>query len=94
MRLLKKFTYWLRGNIRRVPEPVETVHSARRLLESGAGDCDDMTVFLLTWARYWGRRAKIALYYRRRGREKIYYHIAPVVSGIAMDVYQEFGELK
>jgi hypothetical protein len=86
--------FWAQQNIRKVPEPVETVHSANRLIEVGAGDCDDFTVFFLAWGRFHRfHPLQIALYFRTE-EERIYYHIAPVIGKIPMDVYQEFGELE
>jgi transglutaminase-like putative cysteine protease len=39
---------WVQQNVRYTKDPfrVEVLHSARRMLELGAGDCDDMTILL------------------------------------------------
>ena len=45
---IKALFEWVQSNIRytRDPHRVELLHSARRMLELRAGDCDDMTILL------------------------------------------------
>jgi hypothetical protein len=45
---VKALFEWVQRNVRYTKDPlsVETLHSARRMLELRAGDCDDMTILL------------------------------------------------
>jgi transglutaminase-like putative cysteine protease len=72
---------WVRQNIRYTRDifRVELLHSARRMLELRAGDCDDMTVLLGAMLVATGHPVRIVLTGFKRTRPHVYSHIYPEV---------------
>jgi transglutaminase-like putative cysteine protease len=72
---------WVRRNIRYTRDifRTELLHSARRMLELRAGDCDDMTILLGALLRSTGYPVRLALVGFRRDRPHAYSHIYPEV---------------
>jgi transglutaminase-like putative cysteine protease len=72
---------WVRRNVRYTRDifRVELLHSARRMLELRAGDCDDMTVLLGAMLASTGHPVRIVLTGFRRNRPHVYSHIYPEV---------------
>ena len=68
---------WVRGNIRYTRDifRVELLHSARRMLELRAGDCDDMTILLGAMLMSTGYPVRIVLAGFRPDRPKSYSHV-------------------
>src|SRR5262245_5268886 len=58
---------------------VELLHSARRMLELRAGDCDDMTILLGAMLLSTGHPVRLILAGFRRNRPHSYSHIYPEV---------------
>lgn len=58
---------------------VELLHSARRMLELRAGDCDDMTILLGSMLMSTGHPVRLVLAGFRRNRPHSYSHIYPEV---------------
>jgi transglutaminase-like putative cysteine protease len=58
---------------------VETLHTARRMLELRAGDCDDMTILLGAMLLATGHPVRLALAGYAPGRPHSYSHIYPEV---------------
>src|SRR5215467_12592552 len=58
---------------------VELLHSARRMLELKAGDCDDMTILLGAMLLSTGHPVRLALAGFKRNRPHVYSHIYPEV---------------
>lgn len=56
---------------------VELLHSARRMLELRAGDCDDMTILLGAMLLSTGHPVRLVLAGFRRNRPHAYTHIYP-----------------
>jgi hypothetical protein len=54
---------WVQGNIRYTKDPfrVEVLHSARRMLQLRAGDCDDMTILLGSMLEAVGHPVRLVL---------------------------------
>jgi transglutaminase-like putative cysteine protease len=59
---------------------VETLHTARRLLELRAGDCDDMTILLGAMLMSTGHPVRLVLAGYNPGRPHAYSHIYPEVN--------------
>ena len=72
---------WVRGNIRYTRDifEVETLHTARRLLELRAGDCDDMTILLGAMLKSTGHPVRLCLAGFDRRFPHLYSHIYPEV---------------
>ena len=68
---------WVRRNIRYTRDiwQVETLHTARRMLELRAGDCDDMTILLGAMLMSTGHPVRLVLAGFRRNRPHSYSHI-------------------
>ena len=68
---------WVRRNIRYTRDifQVETLHTARRMLELRAGDCDDMTILLGAMLVATGHPVRLVLAGFRRNRPHSYSHI-------------------
>jgi transglutaminase-like putative cysteine protease len=59
---------------------VELLHSARRMLELQAGDCDDMTILLGAMLLSTGHPVRLVLAGFNRHRPHVYSHIYPQVN--------------
>jgi hypothetical protein len=59
---------------------VELLHSARRMLELRAGDCDDMTILLSAMLLSTGHPVRLVLAGFKRNRPHTYSHIYPEVN--------------
>jgi len=72
---------WVRRNVRYTRDifRVELLHSARRMLELKAGDCDDMTILLGAMLRSTGHPVRLVLVGFRPKRPHLYSHIYPEV---------------
>ncbi len=72
---------WVRKNIRYTRDifRVELLHSARRMLELRAGDCDDMTILLGAMLISTGHPVRLALVGFRPDKPHVYTHIYPEV---------------
>lgn len=72
---------WVRRHVRYTRDiyRVELLHTARRMLELQAGDCDDMTILLGSMLKSTGHPVRIALVGFRRNRPHLYSHIYPEV---------------
>ena len=73
---------WVRRNIRYTRDifSVELLHTARRMLELRAGDCDDMTILLGAMLMSTGHPVRLVLTGFRRHKPHVYSHIYPEVS--------------
>ena len=73
---------WVRENIRYTRDifQVELLHSARRMLELRAGDCDDMTILLGAMLKSTGHPVRLVLAGFRPGKPHSYSHIYPEVN--------------
>jgi transglutaminase-like putative cysteine protease len=73
--------HWVRSNVRYTRDiyRVELLHSARRMLEIRAGDCDDMTILLGAMLLSTGHPVRLALVGFRAKRPHMYSHIYPEV---------------
>lgn len=86
---------WVRRNIRYTRDifRVELLHTARRMLELRAGDCDDMTILLGAMLMSTGHPVRLALAGFRRNKPHSYSHIYPEVdlggNWIALDATME-----
>jgi transglutaminase-like putative cysteine protease len=69
--------HWVRNNIRYTRDifRVELLHTARRMLELQAGDCDDMTILLGAMLVATGHPVRIALTGFRLEKPHVYSHI-------------------
>ena len=69
--------HWVRNNIRYTRDifRVELLHTARRMLELQAGDCDDMTILLGAMLVATGHPVRIALTGFNQRRPHVYSHI-------------------
>lgn len=82
---------WVRRNIRYTRDifQVELLHTARRMLELKAGDCDDMTILLGAMLKSTGHPVRLALVGFQPNKPHIYTHIYPEVNAgsrwIALD---------
>jgi transglutaminase-like putative cysteine protease len=72
---------WVHDNVRYTRDifRVELLHSARRMLELRAGDCDDMTILLGAMLISTGHPVRLALAGFRRNRPHSYSHVYPEV---------------
>jgi transglutaminase-like putative cysteine protease len=72
---------WVRRSIRYTRDifKVELLHSARRMLELRAGDCDDMTILLGALLMSTGHPVRLVLAGFRRKKPHVYSHIYPEV---------------
>ena len=68
---------WVRRNIRYTRDifRVELLHTARRMLELRAGDCDDMTILLGAMLMATGHPVRLALVGFRKHKPHCYSHI-------------------
>jgi hypothetical protein len=73
---------WVRRNVRYTRDifRVELLHSARRMLELCAGDCDDMTILLGALLISTGHPVRLALVGFRPTKPHAYSHIYPEVN--------------
>jgi transglutaminase-like putative cysteine protease len=73
---------WVRRNVRYTRDifRVELLHSARRMLELRAGDCDDMTILLGAMLLSTGHPVRLALVGFRPSKPHCYTHIYPEVN--------------
>jgi transglutaminase-like putative cysteine protease len=72
---------WVRRNIRYTRDifRVELLHTARRMLELRAGDCDDMTILLGAMLISTGHPVRLVLAGFRQNKPHSYSHIFPEV---------------
>src|SRR5262249_2987564 len=72
---------WVKRNVRYTRDifRVELLHTARRMLELKAGDCDDMTILLGSMLRSTGHPVRLVLVGFRPARPHLYSHIYPEV---------------
>jgi transglutaminase-like putative cysteine protease len=72
---------WVRRNIRYTRDifQVETLHTARRMLQLRAGDCDDMAILLGAMLKSTGHPVRLCLVGFRRDQPHLYSHIYPEV---------------
>src|SRR5262245_48963373 len=79
---IKALFEWIQRNIRYTKDPfrVEVLHSARRMLELRAGDCDDMTILLSAMLVSTGHPVRLILAGFRRNKPHVYSHIYPEVN--------------
>jgi transglutaminase-like putative cysteine protease len=70
---------WVRRNIRYTRDifQVELLHTARRMLELRAGDCDDMTILLGALLMSTGHPVRLVLAGFRPSRPHSYSHVYP-----------------
>jgi transglutaminase-like putative cysteine protease len=68
---------WVKNNVRytRDIHRVELLHSARRMLELRAGDCDDMTILLSTMLKAVGHPVRLVLVGFNPKRKRLFSHI-------------------
>lgn len=68
---------WVKQNVRYTRDifRVELLHTARRMLELRAGDCDDMTILLGSMLLSTGHPVRLALVGFRRNKPHSYSHI-------------------
>jgi len=73
---------WVRSNIRYTRDifQVELLHTARRMIELKAGDCDDMTILLGAMLMSTGHPVRLALVGFRPDKPHVYTHIYPEVN--------------
>src|SRR5215470_5150092 len=73
---------WVRRNIRYTRDifRTELLHSARRMLELRAGDCDDLTILLGAMLMSTGHPVRLVLAGFRKNRPHAYTHIYPQVN--------------
>ena len=73
---------WVRRNVRYTRDifRVELLHSARRMLELQAGDCDDMAILLGAMLMSTGHPVRLVLAGFRLNRPHAYSHIYPEVN--------------
>jgi transglutaminase-like putative cysteine protease len=74
---IKTLFEWVRSNIRytRDIHRVELLHSARRMLELRAGDCDDMTILLSAMLKAVGHPVRIVLVGFNPKKQMLFTHI-------------------
>lgn len=68
---------WVQNNVRytRDIHRVELLHTARRMLELRAGDCDDMTILLAAMLKAIGHPVRLALVGFNPRRKALFTHI-------------------
>src|SRR5215510_8235581 len=73
---------WVRRNVRYTRDifQVELLHTARRMFELKAGDCDDMTILLGAMLMSTGHPVRLALAGFRPDKPHVYSHIYPEVN--------------
>lgn len=73
---------WVRRNVRYTRDifRVELLHTARRMLELRAGDCDDMTILLGAMLLSTGHPVRLILAGFRPDKPHVYSHIYPEVN--------------
>lgn len=73
---------WVQRNIRYTRDTfqVELLHSARRMLDLKAGDCDDMTILLGAMLMSTGHQVRLVLAGFRPEKPHTYSHIYPEVN--------------
>lgn len=78
---IKALFEWVQSNIRytRDPHRVELLHSARRMLELRAGDCDDMTILLGAMLQSIGHPVRIVVVGPNPKRPGLFTHVYPEV---------------
>ena len=78
---IKAIFEWVQRNIRytRDPHRVELLHSARRMLELRAGDCDDMTILLGAMLQSIGHPVRIVVVGPNPRRPQLFTHVYPEV---------------
>ena len=78
---IKALFEWVQRNIRYTRDPyrVELLHSARRLLELRAGDCDDMTILLGSMLQSIGHPVRIVVVGPDPLRPRLFTHVYPEV---------------
>lgn len=74
---IKALFEWVQHNVRYTKDPfrVEVLHSARRLLELQAGDCDDMTILLGSMLEAIGHPVRLVIIGPDPLRPKLFSHI-------------------
>ena len=74
---IKALFEWVQQNVRYTKDPfrVEVLHSARRLLELRAGDCDDMTILLGAMVEAIGHPVRIVLAGPDPLRPRLFTHV-------------------
>lgn len=74
---IKALFEWVQHNVRYTKDPfrVEVLHSARRLLELRAGDCDDMTILLGSMLEAIGHPVRLVIIGPDPVRPKLFSHI-------------------
>jgi transglutaminase-like putative cysteine protease len=74
--------HWVRRNVRYTRDiyRVELLHTARRMLELRAGDCDDMTILLGAMLMATGHPVRLVLVGFRPNKPNAYSHIYPEVN--------------
>jgi Transglutaminase-like superfamily len=74
---IKALFEWMQQNVRYTKDPfrVEVLHSARRLLELRAGDCDDMTILLGSMLESIGHPVRLVVTGPDPLRPKLFSHI-------------------
>lgn len=74
---IKALFEWVQQNIRYTKDPfrVELLHTARRMLELRAGDCDDMTILLGSMLESIGHPIRIVIVGPNPARPKFFSHI-------------------
>lgn len=74
---IKALFHWVQANIRYTKDPyrVEVLHSARRLLELQAGDCDDMAILLGAMLEGIGHPVRLVLTGPDPRRPRLFSHI-------------------
>jgi transglutaminase-like putative cysteine protease len=77
LREIKTLFDWVKSNIRytRDIHRVELLHTARRMLELRAGDCDDMTILLAAMLKAIGHPVRLALVGFNPRRKALFTHI-------------------
>ncbi|WNG88145.1 transglutaminase-like domain-containing protein [Mycobacterium sp. ITM-2016-00317] len=78
---VKALFEWVQSNVRytRDPHRVELLHSARRMLELRAGDCDDMTILLGAMLQSIGHPVRIVVVGPDPKRPNLFTHVYPEV---------------
>jgi transglutaminase-like putative cysteine protease len=73
--------HWVRNNVRYTRDifRTEVLHTARRMIELRAGDCDDMTILLAAMLLSTGHPVRLALTGFRPKKPHGYSHIYPEV---------------
>lgn len=74
---IKALFEWVQHNVRYTKDPfrVEVLHSARRLLELRAGDCDDMTILLGSMLEAIGHPVRLIIIGPDPRRPQLFSHI-------------------